>query len=61
LDDARKMIESGRMAASVAQSPRDMGRIAVESAAQLLRNDAVPGEQKVPIALVTKTGAPGSD
>ena len=33
LDDARKAIEAGRMEASVAQSPRDMGRLAVESAA----------------------------
>jgi ribose transport system substrate-binding protein len=56
LDDARKMIEAGRMEASVAQSPRDMGRIAVESAARLLRGESVPDEQKVPIALVTKSG-----
>jgi ribose transport system substrate-binding protein len=60
LDDARKMIEAGRMAASVAQSPRDMGRIAVESAARVLRGEAVPAEQKVPIALVTKSGTAGS-
>ena len=59
-DDARKTIEAGRMNASVAQSPRDMGRIAVESAARLLRGDAVPVEQKVPIALVTKSGTTGS-
>ncbi len=56
LDDARKMIDAGRMEASVAQSPRDMGRIAVESAARLLRGEAVTAEQKVPIALVTKSG-----
>jgi ribose transport system substrate-binding protein len=60
LEDARKMIEAGRMDASVAQSPRDMGRIAVESAARLLRGETVPAEQKVPIALVTKSGAAGS-
>jgi ribose transport system substrate-binding protein len=60
LDDARKMIEAGRMNASVAQSPRDMGRIAVESAARLLRGEAVAVEQKVPIALVTKSGTAGS-
>jgi ribose transport system substrate-binding protein len=57
LDDARKMIEAGRMEASVAQSPRDMGRIAVESAARLLRGESVPAEQTVPIALVTKSAA----
>lgn len=60
LEDARKMIEAGRMDASVAQSPRDMGRIAVESAARVLRGETVPAEQKVPIALVTKGGPTGS-
>jgi ribose transport system substrate-binding protein len=54
LDDARKAIAAGRMEASVAQSPRDMGRIAVESAARLLRGESVPPDQKVPISLVTK-------
>ena len=55
LDDARAAIEAGRMAGSVAQSPRDMGRIAVESAYKLIRKQSVPAEQKVPIVLVTKT------
>ena len=54
LDDARQAIEAGRMAASVAQSPRDMGRIAVESAARLLAGEQLPDEQKVPISLVKK-------
>jgi ribose transport system substrate-binding protein len=54
LDDARKAIQSGQMAASVAQSPREMGRIAVESAVRLVRGETVPAEQKVPIELVTK-------
>jgi ribose transport system substrate-binding protein len=57
LDDARRAIEAGRMEASVAQSPRDMGRLAVESAARLLKGDSIPAEQKVPIALVTREGA----
>jgi ribose transport system substrate-binding protein len=57
LEDARKAIDAGRMEASVAQSPRDMGRIAVESAAKLLRGETVPADQKVPIALVTKSAA----
>jgi ribose transport system substrate-binding protein len=57
LDDARAAIEAGRMAASVAQSPRDMGRIAVESAAKLIRGESVPADQKVPITLVTKASA----
>jgi ribose transport system substrate-binding protein len=53
LDDARKAIDAGRMDASVAQSPADMGRLAVESAARLLRGETVAPEQKVPITLVT--------
>jgi ribose transport system substrate-binding protein len=61
LEDARKAIEAGRMEASVAQSPYDMGRLAVESAARLLKGESVPAEQKVPIALVTKgAGSPVS-
>lgn len=57
LDDARTAIEAGRMEASVAQSPRAMGRIAVESAARLLRGETLPPEQKVPIALIIRDGA----
>jgi ribose transport system substrate-binding protein len=56
LDDARKAIEAGRMEASMAQSPRDMGRMAVEGAARLLRSEPVPPDQTVPIGLVTKGG-----
>jgi ribose transport system substrate-binding protein len=54
LEDARTAISAGRMDASVAQSPRDMGRLAVESAATLLNGGTIPAEQKVAIKLVTK-------
>jgi len=54
LDDARKAIEAGRMDASMAQSPRDMGRLAVEGASRLLKSEPVPADQTVPIGLVTK-------
>ena len=54
LEDARKAIQAGRMDASMAQSPRDMGRLAVEGAAHLLKSEPVPTEQTVPIQLVTK-------
>ena len=54
LDDARKAITAGRMEASMAQSPRDMGRLAVEAAARLLKSEPVPPDQTVPIELVTK-------
>jgi ribose transport system substrate-binding protein len=57
LDDARRAIDAGTMEASVAQSPRDMGRIAVESAAKVLRGEPVPSDQRVPLALVTKRGS----
>jgi hypothetical protein len=33
-----------------------MGRIAVESAAKVLRGEPVPSDQRVPLALVTKPG-----
>ena len=45
------------MAASVAQSPDEMGRLAVESAVKAIRGEAVPPEQKVAIQLVTRDGA----
>jgi ribose transport system substrate-binding protein len=56
LDDARSAIEAGKMDASMAQSPRDMGRLAVEGAARLLKSESLPSEQTVPIELVTKKG-----
>jgi ribose transport system substrate-binding protein len=51
-DDARAAIREGRMAATIAQSPREMGRIAVESAHRVLRGEQVPAEQPVKIELV---------
>ncbi len=54
VEDARKAIASGAMAASVAQFPSEMGRIAVESAAKLLRGEKPPADQRVRIELVTK-------
>ena len=57
VDDARKAIEAGTMAASVAQLPSEMGRIAVESAAKILKGEAVPAEQLVRIELVRKAAS----
>lgn len=54
VDDARKAIDAGAMAASVAQFPAEMGRVAVESAVKVLKGETVPAEQKVKIELVTK-------
>ena len=54
LDEARQAIREGRMAATIAQHPRDMGRLAIESAWSILQGDAVPAEQPVGIELVAE-------
>jgi ribose transport system substrate-binding protein len=58
-EDARIAIREGRMDATIAQNPREMGRLAVISADRLLRGETVPAEQPVEIELVTgqQTGA----
>ena len=56
VDDARKAIQAGTILASVAQFPSEMGRLAVEDAAKLVRGgEKPPSERKVRIELVTKT------
>ena len=57
VDDARKAMTAGTMVASVAQFPAEMGRLAVESAVQLIRGQKPPPEQQVRIELVTKANA----
>jgi len=54
VDDARKAIREGTMAASVAQFPDEMGRIAIENAVKTLRGEAVQPDVKVRIELVNK-------
>lgn len=51
-DDARAAITANRMAATIAQNPREMGRLAMLTAARVLAGETVPAEQPVPIALV---------
>lgn len=58
VQDARKAIESGAMAASVAQFPGEMGRLAVEAAMAVLAGKTPPAEQGVRIELVTRAAAP---
>jgi len=53
-DEAVAAIREGVMSASIAQHPREMGRIAVESAWKILQGDSVPAEQPVSIELVTE-------
>src|SRR6186997_3443014 len=54
LDDAKKAIADGSMAASVAQFPSEMGRVAVESAVKVIHGETVPAQIKVRLELVTK-------
>jgi ABC-type sugar transport system substrate-binding protein len=42
------------MDATIAQYPREMGRLTVISADRLLRGETVPAEQPVDIELVTR-------
>ncbi len=51
-DDARKAITEKRMAATIAQNPREMGRRAVLTAARLINGETVPAEQPVAISLI---------
>lgn len=53
-DDAVKAVEEGRMAATVAQKPREMGKIAVEAALKHLKGEAIPEYVPVGLALVKK-------
>jgi ribose transport system substrate-binding protein len=57
LDDARKAIAEGTMAASVAQFPADMGRAAIESAVKVIRGEKIPDDVKVKLELVTRDNA----
>jgi len=54
ITDAREAIAAGRMEASIAQNPREMGRLAVENAARLMRGEAIPAYIPVRIELVEK-------
>jgi ribose transport system substrate-binding protein len=51
-DDARKAISEKRMAATIAQNPREMGRLAVLTSWRLMKGERVPAEQPVAISLV---------
>ena len=55
--EARDAITRGSMDASVAQSPAQMGALAVENALKLLKGEQVNAEFVVPIKLITKENA----
>jgi len=52
--DALKAIKDGRMAATVAQQPKVMGRLAVEAAAKVLKGGTAAKFTPVPLKLITK-------
>ena len=54
LDDAKKAIEAGTMAASVAQFPYEMGKAAVESAVKILAGEKLPADIMIKLEMVTK-------
>jgi ribose transport system substrate-binding protein len=55
--EAREAVLKGTMDATIAQSPSEIGRLAIENAALLLRGGKVPEEVSVKIELITKENA----
>jgi ribose transport system substrate-binding protein len=55
--EAREAVQKGAMAATIAQSPSEMGRLSIENAARLLKGETVPPEIAVKIELITKENA----
>jgi ribose transport system substrate-binding protein len=60
IDEARKEIDAGRMEASVAQNPAEMGRLAVRHALEAIEGATLPEFIPVKIELITRKHA-GSD
>jgi ribose transport system substrate-binding protein len=60
IGEARKEIAAGRLEASVAQHPQEMGRLALENAVKVLRGEKIPDYIPVKIELITRSGPSGS-
>jgi ribose transport system substrate-binding protein len=54
IGDALTAIKEGKMAATVAQQPKEMGRLGVEAAVKLIKKQPVPKFTGVPLKLITK-------
>jgi len=52
--EARDAVNKGTMAATIAQSPAEMGRIAVENAAKVLKGEKIQEDVSLGVSLVTK-------
>jgi ribose transport system substrate-binding protein len=57
IDDARRAITEGKMTATVAQYPDEMGRAAIEAAVKAMKGEAVPPDIGVRIGLITRDNA----
>jgi ribose transport system substrate-binding protein len=55
--DARAALETGAMAATVAQYPDEMGKAAIEMAVKAVRGETVDPDVGVRIGLVTRENA----
>lgn len=53
-DDGKAAIAAGKMLASAAQHPSDIGKISVETAYQIIAGEEVQADIKVPVELVNK-------
>ncbi|HEY8348092.1 MAG TPA: ribose ABC transporter substrate-binding protein RbsB [Symbiobacteriaceae bacterium] len=53
-DDAVKAVQEGRMAGTIAQKPKEMGRLAVETAQKIIAGEKVDSFVPVPLELVKK-------
>lgn len=53
-DDALKEIDEGDLSATVAQLPKNMGKIAVQSAVKLMKNEKIEKEIPVDVSLIKK-------
>ena len=60
-DEAREAVGRGTMDATVAQSPSEMGALAVENAYRLIKGEQIKDEMVVPIKLITKENAGAAD
>lgn len=58
--DGLKAVKDGKLAASVAQQPGEIGRLGVETAQKLIAGQPVEAKIAVPLKLVTHDGAPAS-
>jgi ribose transport system substrate-binding protein len=60
-NEAREAVQQAKMDATVAQSPSEMGALAVENAYRVIKGEQVKPEFVVPIKLITKENAAVTD